>query len=105
MENTEKITVAVACPVATVLGYGSRSRDLVRALIALDKYNITIVSTRWGGTPLNALVQGKDDDIISRLVPQITQQPDIFIQISVPNEFQKVGKYNIGVTAGIETTI
>jgi glycosyltransferase involved in cell wall biosynthesis len=27
------------------------------------------------------------------------------MQITVPNEFQPVGKYNIGVTAGIETTI
>jgi glycosyltransferase involved in cell wall biosynthesis len=34
----------------------------------------------------------------------ITRQPDIFIQISVPNEFQAPGKYNIGITAGIETT-
>ena len=31
-------------------------------------------------------------------------QPDIWCQITVPNEFQKVGKYNIGLTAGIETT-
>jgi hypothetical protein len=27
------------------------------------------------------------------------------MQITVPNEFQQVGKYNIGCTAGIETTI
>jgi hypothetical protein len=27
------------------------------------------------------------------------------MQITVPNEFQPVGKYNIGVTAGIETTL
>jgi glycosyltransferase involved in cell wall biosynthesis len=27
------------------------------------------------------------------------------MQITVPNEFQPVGKYNVGVTAGIETTI
>ena len=43
-----------------------------------------------------------EDIIIAR--ENITQQPDIFIQVSVPNEFQPVGKYNIGVTAGIETT-
>jgi hypothetical protein len=35
----------------------------------------------------------------------MTQQPDIWAQITVPNEFQAVGKYNIGITAGIETTI
>ena len=35
----------------------------------------------------------------------ITRQPDVWFQITVPNEFQPVGKVNIGVTAGIETTI
>jgi hypothetical protein len=32
------------------------------------------------------------------------RQPDIHFQISVPNEFTRIGKYNIGVTAGIENT-
>lgn len=105
MENTNKPLCVVVAPAATVSGYGSRSRDLIRALIALDKYTVQILNTRWGSTPMNALVAGKDDDIITRLVGQITQQPDLFIQVSVPNEFQKVGKYNIGVTAGIETTM
>ena len=36
---------------------------------------------------------------------QLPHQPDVWIQITVPNEFQAVGKYNIGVTAGIETTL
>ena len=36
---------------------------------------------------------------------QLTRQPDVWIQITIPNEFQPVGKFNIGVTAGIETTI
>jgi glycosyltransferase involved in cell wall biosynthesis len=104
MENTNKPTCVVAAPVATVSGYGARSRDLVRALIALDKYDVKIISTRWGATPLNALIAGKDDDIISRLTGPLQSQPDLFIQVTVPNEFQPVGKYNIGVTAGIETT-
>ena len=34
----------------------------------------------------------------------LNYQPDIFIWITIPSEFQKVGKYNIGITAGIETT-
>ena len=108
MENTTTInkqTAVVVAPLATVSGYGSRSRDLIRALIALDKYDVKLISTRWGNTPLNALVAGKDDDLISRLIPQLTSQPDLFIQVSVPNEFQPIGKYNIGVTAGIETTM
>ena len=36
---------------------------------------------------------------------QLPKQPDVWMQITVPNEFQPVGKVNIGVTAGIETTV
>ena len=32
-------------------------------------------------------------------------RPDIWMQITIPNEFQPAGKYNIGVTAGIEATV
>ena len=32
------------------------------------------------------------------------KQPEIWMQITVPNEFQPVGKFNIGCTAGIEST-
>jgi glycosyltransferase involved in cell wall biosynthesis len=103
MEN--KPLMVVQCPAGTRSGYGERSRDFVRALIELDKYDIKIVSTRWGATPMNALTE-KDTDIVSRLLTQqLDRQPDIFVQISVPNEFQRMGKFNIGVTAGIETTI
>jgi glycosyltransferase involved in cell wall biosynthesis len=36
----------------------------------------------------------------------LPSRPDVWIQISVPNEFQPVGsKFNLGITAGIETTI
>jgi len=92
-------------PVATRSGYGERSRDLLRALIALDKYDIKIISTRWGATPMNALTD-KDVDIISRILTQpLTQEPEIYMQVTVPNEFQRLGKFNIGVTAGIETNL
>ena len=33
------------------------------------------------------------------------KKPDIWVQITVPNEFQPVGTFNIGVTAGIETDV
>lgn len=99
-----KTSLVIMCPIGTRSGYGERSRDLVRALIRLDKYDIKIISTRWGNTPMNAL--GSDDvDIIKRIYyGPLQQQPDIFMQVTIPSEFQRVGKFNIGVTAGIETT-
>ena len=36
---------------------------------------------------------------------QIPKQPEVWAQVTVPNEFQPIGKYNIGFTAGIETTL
>ena len=99
--------VVIQGPVATRSGYGNHTRDLVTSLISQDKYDIDIVSLPWGTTPMNALEADNKDhqEISKRIVNQnITRQPDVFIQVSVPNEFQKVGKYNIGVTAGIETT-
>jgi len=98
----------IMAPVGTRSGYGARSRDLVKALLKLDKYDIKIFPTQWGGTPNNALDPNDADDqeIVKRMLaePKLNHQPDLFIQVTVPNEFQRVGKYNIGVTAGIETT-
>ena len=104
-----KPTLLFMAPVNTVSGYGARSRDVIQSLIASDKYDISIWPTRWGNTPMNALndQDPKDKLIIDRCLttPKMETQPDIFIQITVPNEFQQLGKYNIGITAGIETTI
>lgn len=100
-----KPTVVVSCPIDTYSGYGARARDFVQSLIDLDKYDVTILSQRWGGTRFGYLKDHSNESLSSRIIPQLTQQPDIWIQITVPNEFQKVGKYNIGVTAGIETTL
>ena len=106
MAEIKKPLLVVQGPVATRSGYGDHSRDLVRSLISLDKYDIRIVSLRWGNTPMNALNPNNESDkqIIDRIGLPIERKPDVFIQISVPNEFEAKGTYNIGITAGIETT-
>jgi glycosyltransferase involved in cell wall biosynthesis len=90
-------------------GYGARSRDIVRAILKYDKYDVRVLSQRWGNTAYNALdLNNPDDKILYDLIwkeQQLPKQPDVWIQITVPNEFQSVGKFNIGITAGIETTI
>ena len=99
----------VTAPVATRSGYGAHSRDIVRALIKLDRYDIKIYSVRWGNCPMNALNEKDPNDkmIIDRLLqqPQLPQQPEIHFHIVIPNEFSNIAKYNIGITAGIETTV
>ena len=104
-----KQLIVISCPIDTHSGYGARSRDIVKALLKADKYEIKILSQRWGSTPFGFL---QDDNVEHKQIkdcilaqPQLPKQPDIWIQITVPNEFQAVGKFNIGVTAGIETTL
>ena len=105
----KKPVALLMAPVATVSGYGARSRDIAYSLIKSDKYEVKIWNTRWGSTPMNALdsTNPKHKAIMDCLMtePQLPTQPELFIQITVPNEFQRLGKYNIGITAGIETTI
>ena len=107
MAEIKKPLLVVQGPVATRSGYGDHSRDLVRSLISLDKYDIRIVSMRWGNTPMNGLNPNNESDkqIIDKIGLPIDRTPDVFIQITVPNEFERKGTYNIGITAGIETTV
>jgi len=99
----------ISCPIDTYSGYGARSRDIVKALLKSDKYDIKILPQRWGSTPFGFLQADNPEhkQILDCIwnQPQLPKQPDVWMQITVPNEFQPVGKFNIGVTAGIETTI
>ncbi len=103
-----KPLMLITGPVATRSGYGSHTRDLVRSLISMDKFDIKINSLRWGNTPMNALDENNPNDlpILQRILKsnELPKQPEIHIQVSVPNEFTPIAKYNIGITAGIENT-
>jgi len=104
-----KPLIFISCPIDTFSGYGARSRDIALAIIKSDKYNVKILPQRWGSTPFGFLQQDNPDHKLMMdcvwQQPQLPKQPDCWIQITVPNEFQAVGKFNIGITAGIETTI
>jgi glycosyltransferase involved in cell wall biosynthesis len=99
----------VSCPIDTFSGYGARSRDIVISLIKSNKYDVKILPQRWGSTPFGFLkADNPDHKLMKDYIlqdNQLPKQPDVWMQITVPNEFQPVGKYNIGVTAGIETTL
>ena len=98
--------VVVNCPLDTFSGYGARARDVARALVNSEKYDVKFLSQRWGNTPFGFLDETDEEDkkLLDRIIPSpLQRQPDVWIQISVPDEFQKIGKFNIGITAGIET--
>lgn len=100
----------ISAPPDTYSGYGARSRDFIKALYELkkDEWEIVVIPQRWGNTSWGFINDNKTEwgwmkDLFIKA--NLTRQPDVWIQVTVPNEFQPVGKVNIGVTAGIETTI
>lgn len=99
----------MTAPIFTRSGYGDRARDIARAILKSDKYDLKIWPINWGMTPYTGLDENdpSDKQILNCILkePQLPKKPEIHIHISVPNEFQAIGVYNIGITAGIETDV
>ena len=97
--------VVIASPVATQSGYGHHAREIITNIIEQrgKEWDVKLVSLPWGHTPMTYPISV---DLQLRIIPlPLTEQPDVWVQISVPTELQAVGKYNIGVTAGTEGSI
>ena len=96
-------------PFYTRSGYGDLAMALGKSLLRYDKFDVMIVPTKWGSCSRRYTPNTSDSlemELYNKILKQpLTKQPEIFIQTSIPNEFQTPAKYNIGVTAGIETTI
>lgn len=100
----------ISGPVFNRSGYGDWATTIAKSLIRYDKFDVKIAPTRWGNCPskrfLEDLTDPEDKILASKFLQgNLDKQPDLFIQLTIPEEFQPVGKYNIGMTAGIETTI
>ena len=103
-----KPSFVISCPIDTYSGYGARSRDLVKAIIETNKYDVKILPQRWGNTSWGFIEDHLEWNFLKEFIlttPQLPTQPEIWAQITIPNEFQPVGKYNIGITAGMETSV
>tara|TARA_R110002167_G_scaffold255791_2_gene462190 strand:+ start:74 stop:1351 length:1278 start_codon:yes stop_codon:yes gene_type:complete len=99
-----KPVFVISCPFDTYSGYGARSRDIVKSLIELDKYDVKLLPQRWGSTSWGFCKDHSEwGYLLEYSIPKLDSKPDIWMQITIPNEFQMVGNYNIGCTAGIET--
>ena len=105
----EKSTFFISAPFDTYSGYGARSRDVIKSIVKSDKYDVKLLPQRWGNTP-HGFINDHEEEwgfLVKHIYdqPQLNQKPDIWLQVTVPSEFNPVGKYNIGMTAGMETTI
>ena len=105
-----KKKIFVRGPVLSQSGYGEQSRFALRALRSReDLFDIYIQPINWGQTGWvweeSEFRNWMDSRILETqlLIQQKQLQPDISLQITIPNEFQKICPINIGYTAGIET--
>ena len=105
-----KKKIFVRAPVLTATGYGEQARFALRALRSReDLFDIYIQPIPWGQSGWKWEDNEERDWIDARiaetqiLLQQKQLQPDISLQITIPNEFKKLCPMNIGYTAGIET--
>ena len=103
-----KPVFVISCPYDTYSGYGARARDIVKAIINTGRYDVKLMAQRWGSTAWGFCKDHPEwSYLYDHKLPnnKLTAKPDIWMQITIPNEFQPVGEYNIGCTAGIESNL
>ena len=110
INNMNKPLCLISGPVFNRSGYGDWATTVAKSIVRYDKFDVKIAPTRWGNCQskrfLEDLTDPEDKILASKFLQEnLNKQPDVFIQLTIPEEFQSVGKYNIGMTAGIETTI
>lgn len=105
-----KKKIFVRGPVLSQSGYGEQSRFALRALKSReDIFDIYIQPIAWGKTgwvwETSDFRDWMDEKIAQTqtLIQAKQFQPDMSLQVTIPNEFQKICPINIGYTAGIET--
>ena len=105
-----KKTILLKGPVLTRSGYGEQARFALRALRSKEQYfDIFIHPIQWGNTGwINEDDEERKwiDQTIEKTIPYIQQGGhfDYSLQVTIPNEWQRIATTNIGYTAGIETT-
>ena len=81
----------ISSPFDTYSGYGARARDIIKSIIAMDKYKVELLPQRWGDTSWGFCDNHPEWAYLNNhKIPKIVSQPDIWMQITIPNEFQAV---------------
>jgi glycosyltransferase involved in cell wall biosynthesis len=101
--------VLVRGPALSRSGYGEHTRYVLRALRTSKDVDLYFVNTNWGET--SWLFEDNEerkwiDSLLLKTIEklQVEKTFDISVQVTIPNEWEKIATVNIGVTAGIETT-
>ena len=102
--------IIVRGPVLSRSGYGEQARFALKSLRKHeDRFDIYLINTNWGHTGWTS-----EDNEERQYVDHLVQKTfhfiqnkgkfDISLQVTIPNEWEKMAPINIGYTAGIETT-
>lgn len=94
-------------PVLTASGYGVHSRQLLQALLDAGDFDISLVPINWGNT---SFIYDETEffNTCRKLAVKCEEERqagvvyDASVQVTIPNEFERMARFNIGVTAGIE---
>lgn len=109
-ERYQMIKVYLRGPFLTQSGYGHHSRTVLRALkTRKDLFDLYVQPIVWGQTSWlweDNAEREEFDVMLNKTIEYINAGGtfDVSIQITIPNEWEKVAPVNIGVTAGIEAT-
>ena len=96
----------IIAPVLSRSGYGVHARFVVDALSTRpDLFDLYVHPLNWGESSWMTQESFKKGYYESLIHKKIAYQGhyDISLQVTVPTEWGKVAKVNIGVTAGVET--
>jgi len=104
-----KRSVVMIAPFNTRSGYGDHARSLFYSIMDREDLDIKCIDTKWGNTPRNHLRLDvpRHKKLLDTFIgqEQIQGQPDVLIDIRIPNEFATGAKINVGITAGVETDV
>ena len=93
--------ITIESPFETRSGYGARSRDIIKSILNQYKDSeLNLISLPWGNTSFIDVPELKQYK-----VQTVDNNSDIYIHVGIPNETKPKGKFNILVTAGIETDL
>ena len=108
-----KKKIIIKGPALSQTGYGEQTRFALRALRSRpDLFDLYLLNLEWGKS--NHIIE--DNEEHSWLVKLLQKtghyvqssngspQFDISLQVTIPNEFEKMAPVNVGYTAGIEST-
>jgi len=105
-----KPTFILQAPLWTRSGYGDLAVDIAKSVQRYNKFDLHLAPTVWGACSkknlTEELIDPEGKELLGRVLQSpLQKQPDVFMQITIPNEYSTPAKYNIGLTAGIETTV